>query len=105
MGFYGIIWVLEIYFMFKYSEGQKFALRINGEEGVFQITKCDPVEIAYTLNNWDRKAEVQSITIDRTIFENKTKHKTKGLVSIDIAGNNNFASVEYLDENEQGLTK
>ena len=94
---------------FKYICGEIFAITINNEiAGKFEITKCNPTKNTYTLKNLDEYCPIESIVVNRMVFEIRAKKafkKDKFFVELEIYDFDDTSSIKYRDENEQGLIK
>ena len=92
---------------FEYICGEIFTLAINGElYGDFRIVKCNPTTNTYTLNSRDPDySGVESIVINRFVFENSVRKSKGPIIKLEIYDFDDTSKINYIDQNEQGLTK
>ncbi|MBQ7797935.1 MAG: hypothetical protein IJ371_02300 [Clostridia bacterium] len=92
---------------FEYICGQIFTLDINGElYGDFRIDKCNPTKNIYILNSLQPDySGVESIEINRFKFENSVRKSKGPIIKLEIYDFDDTSKINYIDQNEQGLTK
>ncbi len=92
---------------FEYICGQIFTLAINGElYGDFRIDKINPTKNTYTLNSRDPDySGVESIEINRFTFENRIRKQKGPIFKLEIYDFDDTSKINYINQNEQGLTK
>ena len=92
---------------FEYICGQIFTLAINGElYGNFRIDKCNPTTNTYTLNSLEPDySGVESIVVNRFTFENRIRKQKGPIFELEIYDFDDTSKINYIDKNEQGLTK